>query len=194
MNSPYNGERLNEERGPMFEFYALLLIRYCGWHADPKFSPWFEAHRDVMARAVAAATAVVEGRSPAGLMQLRDDVEQILQGAAPEAGEFETAVVDHINLIFEALDFFGAPFDQERSVRVLDHADDLAASAEEMGDEDYRGNWQHVGFAILEVRARTLGARRSSLREALELTQHFSRLYADVIENCYTDEDAGRGR
>jgi hypothetical protein len=171
---------------------ALLIVRYFAWHDDARLSPWFEEHRQVMAALSNAALAAAHGQSVNPLLQAKIDVDRLLDEADPDWPDYGTAVGDHLNFASEVLDFVGDPGDMNAVERSFEHANDLASSAEEMGEEDYQGEWERVEFLQLEERARLLSIDGGRIQEAIDLSLRFAESYAELIAHSYTDEDAGR--
>jgi hypothetical protein len=83
---------------------ALLLIRYCGWHGDPKFEQWFSQSRDAFARVTSVAREVLRGEG-ADLEGLRGEIEEALEASDPDRPPFEAEFVDHLVFATEVLDF-----------------------------------------------------------------------------------------
>jgi hypothetical protein len=170
---------------------ALLIVRYIAWHDDARLSPWFEEHRQVMAALSNAALAAARGRSVNPLLQAKADVDRLLDEADPDWPDYGTAVGDHLDFASEVLVFVGDPGDMNAAGRSFEHANDLASSAEEMGEEDHQRQWPRVAFLQLEERARLLSADGGRIEEAIELSLRFAESYAELIVCSYTDEDAG---
>jgi hypothetical protein len=182
---------------------ALLLVRYCGFHRDPKFSPWFEGAREALADVVGFAGRLVRQNSSEALDGLREKLDRVLEDSDPDGPPFETEVVDHLVFATEVLACVATPDDVGVWQRAFGHADELAESHEEMGLEDYAGgDWEPVDFDRRESRIRSLDIRALTEARAagtvveaeslLSRSEEFAAQYADVIEHCCTEEEAGR--
>jgi hypothetical protein len=188
---------------------ALVLVRYCNFHQDPKFSPWFEQHREVLSRSVDLATRICRQGAERSteieddVAALRGSLGEVIDGSDPDGRPFEAEVVDHLVLVTEVLDFVAAPDELDELQEVFERAEELAEAAREMGERDFPGGeWEVVDFVGLENEARQadLAELRSAQQDGRGLnpanlfprSEFFARQYADVIEKCYSDEDAGR--
>ncbi|MEU5789495.1 hypothetical protein ABZ754_17405 [Micromonospora purpureochromogenes] len=188
---------------------ALVLVRYCNFHHDPKFSPWFEQHQEVLSRSVDLATRICRQGAERSteieddVAALRGSLGEVIDGSDPDGPPFETEVVDHLVLATEVLDFVAAPDELDELQEVFERAEELAEAAREMGEADFPGGeWEVVNFIGLENEARQadLAELRSAQQDGrdpnpanlLSRSESFARQYADVIEKCYSDEDAGR--
>ncbi|MER6590906.1 hypothetical protein ABT214_03395 [Micromonospora purpureochromogenes] len=188
---------------------ALVLVRYCNLHQDPKFSPWFEQHREHLSRSVDLATRICrQGTERSAEIEddvaaLRGSLGKVIDGSDPDGPPFETEVVDHLVLATEVLDFVAAPDELDELQEVFERAEELAEAAREMGERDFPGGERKVvDFVGLENEARhaDLAELRSAQQDGrhpnpanlIPRSESFARQYADVIEKCYSDEDAGR--
>ncbi|MFE7753330.1 hypothetical protein [Streptomyces sp. NPDC057428] len=173
---------------------ALLLVRYCSIHHDPKFSPWFERERQVLARVVESARGVARGDArQVDLEELYEALEGALEASDPEGPPFQTEIVDHMVFATEVLDFLRAPDDADALNTALERADELAEAHVGMGEEDHLvADWHKVDFSALEEEARGLDAIASEdPLVAIARSESFAQAYARLIEAYYTDEDAG---
>ncbi|MFI6262923.1 hypothetical protein [Micromonospora sp. NPDC051006] len=186
---------------------ALVLVRYFGFDQDPKFSPWFEQHREALSQVLAFGSRVHReaitgsGVSTEEVRPVRELVERVLEASDPDGPPFETEIVDHLVLATEVFDSLAAPEDLERLRRAFEHAEELAEASEEMAAESSSEDEDAAEFLRLESEI-----RRSDLSEArlarevpgfdpellLLRSEAFARSYAEVIANGYSDEEAGR--
>ncbi|MFG3495384.1 hypothetical protein [Streptomyces sp. NPDC047928] len=185
------------DAGDRMRLGALLLVRHCGFHQDTKFSPWFEPSRLILGRVVEAAKAVHRDGDAHGadLAGLQAAVQEVLEESDPEGPPFETEIVDHLVFADEVLEFLLAPDEPELLGQALERADELAEAHEEMGREEYEGSddWEPAPLFSLEAEARTLDVEGDpGSAAALARSEAFARAYAEVIEKCYSDDDAGR--
>ncbi|MEU6773348.1 hypothetical protein [Streptomyces sp. NPDC046759] len=173
---------------------ALLLVRYCSIHRDPKFSPWFEREQQVLARVVEVAKSLARGDvGHVDLEGLREDLDGALEASVPEGPAFQTEIVDHMVFATEVLDFLQAPDDASALTAALERADELAEAHVGMGEEDHLADsWDEVDLSALEAELRGLDAIASEDSAAvLARSESFARVYARLIEVYYTNEDAG---
>ncbi|MEU5722821.1 hypothetical protein [Micromonospora sp. NPDC047738] len=187
---------------------ALVLVRYFGFNQDPKFSPWFEQHREALSQALADGSRfhrqAITGTaiSTEEIRPVRSLVERALGASDPEGLPFETEIVDHLVLAAEVLDYLSAPQDLERLERVFEHAEELAEAGEEMATSESMAE-EGEGVDLLQLESETRRSDLNEMREAQDLasfdpsplllrSQDFSRKYAEVIANGYSDEEAGR--
>lgn len=176
---------------------ALLLVRYCDFHGDPKFTPWFERSGQVLAQVTRGARAIVRqepgtepGTEPA---ELKAALQVVLEESDPDGPPFEAEIFDHLVFADEVLAFLLAPDEAGLLTQAYERAEELAEAHEEMGREDYPGDdWEPAELADLEADARTQDVRGDlDDGSALARSESFARAYAEVIEKCYTAEDAG---
>ncbi|MGW5046193.1 hypothetical protein [Streptomyces griseoluteus] len=172
---------------------ALLLIRYCGWHGDPKFQQWFSQARDALAHASSAAYGVLRGE-PVDLEGLRSELDEALEACDPDGPPFEAEIADHLVFATEVLDFLDAPNDMETLTTVFERADELAQAHDEMAAEELPEGHE---LASADFRSREASSREADSvtpldRQAgLERSEEFADLYARVIGLSYSEEDAG---
>ncbi|MGW1795481.1 hypothetical protein ACWCQN_05640 [Streptomyces sp. NPDC001984] len=188
---------------------ALLVVRYCGFHGDPHFSPWFETHRDALAKVRELAVDICRQALPGvaevtreALEVVRELLDEVIEGSDPDGPPFETEVVDHLVFATEVLDFLLSPQETGALSYAFERALELAEARREMGEEDYPDNaWEPVDFEALEAAARhadigeLLAAEQEGILDpapTLARSEEFARRYADVIAHCYTDEEAGQ--
>ena len=167
---------------------ALLLVRYCSFHRNENFSPWFERERKVLADITGHARALLENGGPkTNLTGLKDELKEVLEESDPDGPPFQAEVFDYLVLADEVLDFLLDPQDSVSLTQVLEHADELAEAHEELGREGYDGSdWEPAELLSLEAQARTLdtgGDVHSAA--ALARSADFARDYAQVLETCY---------
>lgn len=183
--------RLDRERKQMVG--ALLLIRYCEWHRDPKFQLWFAQARDALAHATSAARGVLRGEA-LDLEGLRVELDEALEACDPDGPPFEAEIADHLVFATEVLDFLGVPDEADALSQVFERADELAEAREEMAVEELPEGHElaSVDFLGREANAREdESAEILDRRAALERSEEFAGLYALVIGLSYSDEDAG---
>ncbi|MFJ8200159.1 hypothetical protein [Streptomyces sp. NPDC096152] len=174
---------------------ALLLVRYCSWHTDPKFGQWFGRARDALAQATSAAHAVLRGETP-DLASLRAELDEALEACDPDGPPFEAAITDHLVFATEVLDCLLAPDDSDALVQVLERADELAEAHDEMAREELPAGHElaTVDFQGMESDARQAdGGTLVDRRAAVQRSEKFADLYARVIGLSYSDDDAGVG-
>ncbi|MFG2474263.1 hypothetical protein [Streptomyces fagopyri] len=172
---------------------ALLLIRYCGWHGDPKFQQWFGQARGALAHASSAAHGVLRGES-LDLDGLRSELDEALESSDPDGPPFEAEITDHLVFATEVLDFLDALDDTEALTTAFERADELAEAHDDMAKEELPAGHElaSVGFLGREANAREAdSAVPLDSRAALERSEEFADLYARVIGLSYSDEDAG---
>jgi len=167
---------------------ALLLVRYCSFHQNEKFSPWFERERQVLADIAGHAGALLETGGPrTNLTGLQDELKNVLEESDPDGPPFQAEVFDHLVFADEVIGFLLDPQDSVKLAQVLERADELAEVHEELGREGYDGSdWEPAELLSLEVRARTLdtgGDVHSAA--ALARSVGFARDYAQILEKCY---------
>ncbi|MCI3272555.1 hypothetical protein [Streptomyces cylindrosporus] len=173
---------------------ALLLVRYCGFHRDRRFSPWFENEREALARVAQAGADFVRGAGSAtDLAELKTVLRGVLEENDPDGPPFAAEIFDHLVFADEVLDFIGSPDSMDLLGRAFERAEELAEGHEEMGRDDWpTGDWEPVEFARLESEARDQDVQGDlDPSVALPRSEAFSRLYADFIAGYYRDEDAG---
>ncbi|MFJ3337638.1 DUF6881 domain-containing protein [Streptomyces sp. NPDC086766] len=174
---------------------ALLLVRYCSWHMDPKFGQWFGQARDALAQTTSAAHSVLRGETP-DLASLRAELDEALEASDPDGPPFEAEITDHLVFATEVLDCLLAPDETDALVQVLEHADELAEAHDEMAREELPAGHElaTVNFQGLESDAREADSGTPvDKRAAVQRSEKFADLYARVIGLSYSDEDAGVG-
>lgn len=174
---------------------ALLLVRYCSWHTDPKFGQWFGQARDALAQATSAAHTVLRGETP-DLASLRAELDEVLEACDPDGPPFEAEITDHLVFATEVLDCLLAPDDTDALAQVLEHADELAEGHDEMAREELPAGHElaTVDFQVLESDAREADSEVTvDRRAAVQRSEKFADLYARVIGLSYSEEDAGSG-
>ncbi|GLY03937.1 MULTISPECIES: hypothetical protein [Actinoplanes] len=164
---------------------ALVIVRYCGWHADPGFAPWFLETRDLMSRILTAALDFVtpepgERRPISPLLRLAPEVQDRLRRFDPDGDGFETTVGDHLSLVDAALRAIGDPDSVDLAATLFEHVADLAEAATDLAE--------NVDFAAGEQHVQLVGA--VDLGRARQLSLQFSALYAGTVP-CYYEEDSG---
>ncbi|WP_033817961.1 hypothetical protein [Kitasatospora sp. MBT63] len=175
---------------------ALLLVRYCGIHSDPRFSPWFERERDVLAGVVETARAAVRGRAGrTDFEQLRAGLDDALESSDPEGPPFQAEIFDHLVFATGVLDVLRAPEDADALNCAPERADELAEAhdgmAQECGPAGGRGG---AVLGALETEARRLDVSAGEDPVvALARSEEFAAAYARSIAAYYTDADAGIG-
>ncbi|MGA5583343.1 hypothetical protein ACPCIY_19795 [Streptomyces thermodiastaticus] len=172
---------------------ALLLVRYCGWHRDPKFQQWFGQARDALAHATSAARGILRGES-VDWEEVRSELDEALESCDPDGPPFEAEIADHLVFATEVLDFLGAPDDTEVIAHLLERADELAEAHDEMSREELPTGHElaSTDFLDREARAREADSAAEFDRQAaLERSEEFADLYARVIGESYSNEDAG---
>ncbi|MGR6968196.1 hypothetical protein ACU639_01005 [Streptomyces cynarae] len=172
---------------------ALLLVRYCSWHTDPKFQQWFGQAREALADATSAARAVLRGEAP-DLAGLREEVSEALEACDPDGPPFEAEITDHLVFATEVLDFLLAPEETDALAQAFERADELAVARGEMAQEELPEGHElaTVDFEGLEADAREADSEVPlNQGAALQRSEEFADLYARVIELSYSEEDAG---
>lgn len=175
---------------------ALLLVRYCGFHRDHRFSPWFENERGVLAQVAQVGVNLVrESVGATALPELKVLLRGVLEENDPEGPPFGAEIFDHLVFADEVLDFIDSPDELNLLGRIFERAEELAEGHEEMGHDDWpKGDWEPVSFARLESEARRLDVQGDlDPSVALHRSESFSHLYASFIAGYYRDEDAGIG-
>ncbi|MPY56804.1 hypothetical protein [Streptomyces spongiae] len=175
---------------------ALLLVRYCSFYQDPKFSPWFEQSRMALASVVEAARSILsQGGGSIDLEEIKDSLSEVLEGSDPDGPPFETEIFDHLVFADEVLEFLQTPNRPALLSRAFEHAEELAEAHEEMGRAEYpSSDWEPAELAAMEADARTRDMQEDfGGAVALTRSEEFAQAYAEVIEKCYTAEDAGSG-
>lgn len=186
---------------------ALLIVRYCGFHADPHFSPWFKGCRDALAKVRELSVQVCRQGLPAVpdvsrpvIEETKEFLDELIRKTDPDGLPFEIEVADHLAFASEVLDCLLEPEGDGFLTHAFEHADELAEARREMGEEDYPGgDWELVNFPALEAAARRADIKTVSVRgqavldvaPLLARSEAFAMPYADVIARCYTDEEAG---
>ncbi|MCM2418124.1 hypothetical protein [Streptomyces sp. RKAG293] len=174
-------------------FGALLLVRYCNIHHDPRFSPWFEQDRDALARV--SEVALKLARAETGQVDLDgpyEALDQALEASDPEGPPFEAEIVDHMVFATEVLDFLRDPGEVENLTCALERADELAEAHYEMIREVADADTELVDFSSMEAELRGLDMLAFMNPEgALVRSESFSQAYSSVIRSYYSDADAG---
>ena len=173
---------------------ALLLVRYCGFHQDHRFSPWFENERAALAQVAQAGVDLLRGSGgEVNLSELRLLLREVLEESDPDGPPFGAEIFDHLVFADEVLDFIGSPDDLDRLGHAFERAEELAEGHEEMGRDDWpTGDWEPVEFSQMESEARDLDVQGDlDYSVALSRSEDFSRLHANFIAGYYRDEDAG---
>ncbi|TDC39743.1 hypothetical protein E1211_02950 [Micromonospora sp. 15K316] len=188
---------------------ALLLVRYCRFQHDPKFFPWFEQQREALSRAVQRAEQfvlqdVTDPAVPAtAVREVRDRLHEAIEVSDPDGPPFEAEIVDHLVFAAEVFDFIADPGKLGALRHAFERADELAEAMEEMGREDFPcGEWEPVEFGRLETAARQADVRAFAdahhdevppdVDEIVGRSRSLADAYAEVVLNCYTDQEAGR--
>ncbi|MCH5673868.1 hypothetical protein [Streptomyces gilvus] len=182
------------QSGDRMKVGALLLVRYCGFHRDRRFSPWFENERAALAQVAQAGVDLLrEGVGATNPSELKVILRGVLEENDPDGPPFGAEIFDHLVFADEVLDFIGAPDDLDLLGRAFERAEELAEGHEEMGRDDWpTGDWEPVEFARLESEVRRLDVQGDlDASVALPRSEGFSRLYASFIAGYYSDEDAG---
>ncbi|BBH69858.1 hypothetical protein ACTI_65430 [Actinoplanes sp. OR16] len=135
---------------------ALLLVRYCSWHAADA--------AELMSRA-----AVLDRPG-----SLRHDAEEWLRCHGP------SVAFDHVSLIHEVAVLLEDPGDPEALGDCLRRANQLAQAAVHRARSSGHGEWDATDFPAIEEQARRLSVTDPA--QAMELSREFARLYADVLE------------
>lgn len=162
---------------------GLLLVRYCGFQGDARFSPWFGRQREALEQVARTARELVRGGGGReALERLRGVVDGALEASDPEGPPFEAEIVDHLVFATDVLDFLDEPDDGERLDHALARADELAGVRDEMAAETGEAS----DFATWEA-----DLRRPDADAALARSESFGRAYAAVLRAYYTDADAG---
>jgi hypothetical protein len=63
---------------------ALLLVRYCDFHGDSKFSPWFERSGQVLAQVTRGARAILRQEPGTEPAELKAALREVLEGSDPD--------------------------------------------------------------------------------------------------------------
>ncbi|GHK05661.1 hypothetical protein SY2F82_74580 [Streptomyces sp. Y2F8-2] len=172
---------------------ALLLVRYCSWHTDPKFQQWFGLARDALADATSAARAVLRGEAT-DLAGLRVVLGEALEACDPDGPPFEAEITDHLLFATEVFDFLLAPEETEALAQAFERADELADAHGDMAREELPDGHElaTVDFEGMEADAREADSEVPlDRRAALQRSEEFADLYARVIGLSYSEEDAG---
>ncbi|MGW2722750.1 hypothetical protein [Streptomyces sp. NPDC001492] len=117
---------------------GLLLVRYCSFLQDHRFSPWFEREREVLALVVqAGADFPRDGVDTVDLSGLKTLVREVLEDSDPDGPPFAAEIFDHLVFADEVLDFLGSPDELNFLTRAFERAEALAEGHEEMGRDDW---------------------------------------------------------
>jgi hypothetical protein len=172
---------------------ALLLVRYCGWHGDPKFRQWFGQSREALEHTAAAGRALLRGEV-CDLDNLRAELDEALEAVDPDGPPFEAEITDHLVFATEVLDFLLTPEDGDASTQVFERSDELAEAHDDMAREELPEGHElpSVDFLSRESAVRDADTAEPLDRAAaLVRSEEFAQLYAAVIQLGYSDEDAG---
>jgi hypothetical protein len=171
---------------------ALLLVRYCSFYGDSKFSPWFEQEQQALERVAEIAALITQGMvADVDLAGIRRQLDRALEESDPDGPPFQTEIIDHLVFATEVFDFLQAPQDVSALASALERADELAEAHSEMsqGVGDIR---QSADLSTLEDEARGLDVLPAEEPSAsLARSQRFGHAYAMVIDSYYSNEDAG---
>jgi len=182
------------ELGDKLRVGALLLVRYCSFYRDPKFSRWFEREQQVLGRVVESAVHLVrEGDLQVDFAELQQELDEVLEESDPEGPPFQAEIVDHMVFATEVLEYLREPADTGKLTAALERADELAEAHLEMSqEEEFPGSQDLVDFSALEDEARGLDVLATEdSGAALARSQRFAQAYADMVGAYYVNEDAG---
>jgi hypothetical protein len=185
-------ERL--DLGDKLKVGALLLIRYCSFYRDRKFSRWFEREQQVLGRVVESAVQVVRAvDGQVNFTELQQQLDEVLEESDPGGPPFQVEIVDHMVFATEVLEYLQEPTDASKLAAALERADELAEAHLEMSqEEEFPSALGLVDFPALEGEARGLDVLATEdSGAALARSQRFAQAYTDMVEAYYADEDAG---
>ncbi len=127
--------------------------------------------------------------------EVRSELDEALESCDPDGPPFEAEIADHLVFATEVLDFLGAPPDDTEVIaHLLERADELAEAHDEMSREELPTGHElaSTDFLDREARAREADSAAEFDRQAaLERSEEFADLYARVIGESYSNEDAG---
>jgi hypothetical protein len=106
---------------------ALLLVRYCDFHGDSGFSPWFERRGQVLARVTQGARAIFRREPGTALAELRAALQEVLEESDPDGRPFGAEIFDHLVFADEVLAFLLAPDEEGLLTRAFGWAEELNA-------------------------------------------------------------------